>query len=44
MPQQQFLESSGFQIPPSFMDSLKTGGGIPIRISGPIDDLRLETK
>jgi type II secretion system protein N len=44
MPQQQFVESSGFQIPPPFLDSLKTGGGIPIRISGPLDDLRLSTK
>jgi type II secretion system protein N len=44
MPQQQFIESSGFQIPPPLMDSLKSGGGIPIRISGPIDNLRLATK
>lgn len=44
MPQPAFIESSGFQIPPSFLDSLKSGGGIPIRISGPIDDLRLETQ
>ncbi len=44
MPQEQFIQRSGFQIPPSFLDSLKTGGGIPIRISGPLDDLRLETK
>jgi type II secretion system protein N len=44
MPQQKFIKSSGFQIPPSFLDSLKSGGGLPIRISGPIDDLRLETK
>ena len=44
MPQQQFIESSGFQIPPPLMDRLKSGGGIPIRISGPLDDLRLATK
>ena len=44
MPQQKFVESSGFQIPPSFMDSLKTDGGLPVRISGPIDDLQFETK
>jgi type II secretion system protein N len=44
MPQQQFIESSGFQIPPPLLDSLKSGGGIPIRISGPLDNLRLATK
>ena len=44
MPHQEFIESSGFQIPPPLMDSLKSGGGIPIRISGPLDNLRLATK
>ena len=44
MPQQQFIDSSGFQIPAPLMDSLKSGGGIPIRISGPLDNLRLATK
>ena len=44
MPQQQLIENSGFQIPPPLMDSLKSGGGIPIRVSGPLDNLRLATK
>jgi hypothetical protein len=44
MPQQEFIQRSGFKIPPSFLDSLKTNGGIPVRISGPLDDLRFETK
>ena len=44
MPQQEFIQRSGFQIPPSFLDNLKTGGGIPVRINGPLDDLRLETR
>ena len=44
MPQQKFIESAGFQIPPPLMASLKSGGGIPIRISGPLDNLRLATK
>ncbi len=44
MPQTKFIQRSGFQIPPSLLEDLKTGGGIPVRISGPLDDLRLETK
>ena len=44
MPQTNFMQRSGFQIPPSLLEDLKTGGGIPVRISGPLDDLRLETK
>ena len=44
MPQEQFMQRSGFQLPPSYLESLKAGGGIPVRISGPLDDLRLETK
>jgi hypothetical protein len=44
MPQKQFLDNSGVQVPGVFLAGLKAGGGIPIRISGPLDDLRLETR
>ncbi|MGW8187248.1 MAG: type II secretion system protein GspN, partial [Desulfobacterales bacterium] len=44
MPQKQFLENSGFQVSGSVLAGLKAGGGIPIRISGPLGDLQLVTK
>ena len=44
MPQKQFLENSGFQVSGSILAGLKAGGGIPIRISGPLGDLQLATR
>ena len=44
MPQQQFLENSGFQVSGSNLVGLKAGGGFPIRISGPLGDLQLATR
>lgn len=44
MPQKQFLENSGVQISGAILAGLKAGGGIPIRISGPLDDLQLVTR
>lgn len=44
MPQKQFLENSGVQVSGSILAGLKAGGGIPIRISGPMGDLELVTR
>ena len=44
MPQKQFLENSGVQVSGSILAGLKAGGGIPIRISGPLGDLQLVTR
>ena len=44
MPQKQFLENSGVQVSGSILAGLKAGGGIPIRISGPLGDLQLATR
>ena len=44
MPQEQFLENSGFQVSGSVLAGLKAGGGIPIRISGPLGNLQLATR
>jgi type II secretion system protein N len=44
MPQKQFLENSGFQVSGSILAGLKAGGGIPVRISGPLGDLQLATR
>jgi len=44
MPQKQFLENSGFQVSGSILAGLEAGGGIPIRLSGPLGDLQLVTK
>ncbi len=44
MPKQELVEGSGFQIPPAILDNFKSSGGIPVRISGPIGDLQLETR
>ena len=44
MPQKQFLENSGVQVSGSILSGLKAGGGIPIRISGPLGDLQLVTR
>lgn len=44
VPREQFLAGSGLQLPPNFLNGLKSGGGIPIRISGPLNDLRLGTR
>ncbi len=44
MPQKQFLEKSGVQVSGSILAGLKAGGGIPIRISGPLGDLQLATR
>ena len=44
MPQEQFLENSGFQVSGSVLAGLKAGGGIPIRISGPFGNLQLATR
>ena len=44
MPQKQFLENSGFQVSGAVLAGLKAGGGIPIRISGPLGDLQLATR
>jgi type II secretion system protein N len=41
MPQKQFLENSGVQVSGSILAGLKAGGGIPVRISGPLGDLQL---
>jgi type II secretion system protein N len=44
MPQKQFLENSGVQVSGSVLVGLKAGGGIPVRISGPLGDLKLSTR
>ncbi len=44
MPQKRFLENSGVQVSGSILAGLKAGGGIPIRISGPLGDLQLVTR
>jgi type II secretion system protein N len=44
MPQKQFLENSGVQVSGAILAGLKAGGGIPIRISGPLGDLQLVTR
>ncbi len=44
MPQKQFLQNSGFQVSGATLTGLKAGGGIPIRISGPLGDLQLATR
>lgn len=43
-PTQEWVKASGFQIPPTILDNFKSRGGIPVRISGPIGDLQLETR
>jgi type II secretion system protein N len=44
MPQEQFLENSGVQVTGSVLAGLKAGGGIPVRISGPLGDLKLAAR
>jgi type II secretion system protein N len=44
MPQKQYLENSGVQVSGSVLAGLKAGGGIPVRISGPLGDLMLSTR
>jgi len=44
IPQKQFLENSGVQVSGPILAGLKAGGGIPIRISGPLGDLKLVTR
>jgi type II secretion system protein N len=44
MPQRQFLASSGMKTAGPLLAGFKAGGGIPITISGPLGDLRLNTR